>query len=84
MTLKLELCEMKGDLADSLGIYKIINKDGTYRYSEGKVEKIKTVTAGKVKNQTPKCECCLGKERHKISGRANKRMKYKKSLLNNK
>lgn len=36
--------------------------------------------AGKVRDMTPKMECCLGKYRHKLSGRANKRCKYNKCM----
>ena len=82
MTLKLELSSIENSYkSTSLGIYQIVNKDGIYKHSDNQVTKIKIVTAGKVRNQTPRWECCLGKERHKISGRANKRMKYKKRFL---
>ena len=32
--------------------------------------------AGKVKNQTPKVECSLNKDKHKVNGRAKKRKLY--------
>jgi len=39
--------------------------------------------AGKVKNQTPRVDCCLEKPK-KPRGRALKRMKYNKRLTTNK
>ena len=46
----------------------------TYTASNGYTT-VKTIV-GKVRYQAPILECCLGKDRHRLSGRAKKRSKY--------